>query len=362
MPGVTQTGANPLIQEYATHYGVSEIPMMAGAAMQVMKDIAAIALPYAMIALTLHILVVISKMFIRNEFDFFATAKLIGLLLFLANYSEVTLQLTTLMGGISNDVGHTMGNWSSGQSLTEKVTDVETTIRARKYVAAIQEARKNGTSELLATIGVSFNFDIVDIITSAATHIIILMARSVTYTIREVYLLFLMAVGPFAILFSMFPGFEGNMIHWLKRLIAVSFWGVSLGILDRLLDAYLDNMLSNNSTAGYIPMNIGMCLMYCMAPSITSYYIAGGQTSLMQRMVGFAMVGINRGKMIMGKAGGGSIAKASSGKNSDSGSPSSPSNEKGKSAYGRDSNSGGAGFSYGRGGSGGSINKNTSVA
>jgi hypothetical protein len=92
------------------------------------------------------------------------------------------------------------------------------------------------------------------------------------------------AVGPLAILFSMFPGFEGNLKIWLKWYISVAFWTVTLAILDLILFKYLDYCQANNTLDGITTINIGLALMYLLVPMLTTMYINSQSGHLLSKM------------------------------------------------------------------------------
>jgi hypothetical protein len=124
-----------------------------------------------------------------------------------------------------------------------------------------------------------------DWIIANCTHMIIVVARSVTYIIRSLIMIFLFATGPIAVLFSMFPGFEENLKHWLKYYISVGFWMVSLAVLDLILYNYLQYCEDNDTVDGITTVNIGMALMYLIAPYLTGRYIHAHGSMFMSRMV-----------------------------------------------------------------------------
>jgi hypothetical protein len=194
-----------------------------------------------------------------------------GSLLFLGFYSEIMGEVLELVQYFSNSVDQKIGNMASGESLAQKFLDMS-----------------NKQDLLHPQNGWTFIPNFFDWLTADISHLVIMLARTVTYCIREVSLMFLMAVGPLAIVISLFPGFEQGIGVWFKHFISVSFWGVTLGIIDRLFCAYLDNLALQDNTDGFIPLMICLTLMYCMAPMLTSKYIAHGASSVMSRVVGYA--------------------------------------------------------------------------
>jgi hypothetical protein len=121
---------------------------------------------------------------------------------------------------------------------------------------------------------------------------IIVVTRAILYIVRSLIMVFLFAVGPIAILLSMFPGFEDNLKHWLKYYIMVGFWTVTLAVLDLILYQYLAYCEKNEVLEGITTMNIGVALMYLIAPYLTGRYIGGQGSQFMSRMVQMATTSV----------------------------------------------------------------------
>jgi len=269
---MTSAGQTQLANYFTDHYGISNISAIADAAFNVAAQTQQIAIPLAGLALLILGLRTVTHIFIGDgRVDMLRIVTFFGSCLFLGFYSEIMGQALEIVQYFSDSVDSQLGNMTSGNSLASKYTDA-----THKQYQTHPASGGWGFPNLF------------DWIISFFSGEVIVIARAITYCIREVSLMFLMAVGPFAIVISMFPKFEDGLSHWFKHFIAVSFWGITLGILDRLFEAYLDNISTQDNTDGFIPMTICLTLMYCMAPLLTSKFINQGASAVMSRVVGYA--------------------------------------------------------------------------
>lgn len=271
---------SPQTPNYFTDkYGISNISMMADAAFAVAGQMQQVAIPVAGLAIIIMMFRTVTNLFIGDgKIDMMRIAGFFGCLLFLGFYSEIMSQVLGIVQYFSDAVDSKIGTGKLGFSNDNL---------AVKYANVIKNQPAKGTGLMEKFIGFEFTHPL-NWLMAALSNETIVIARSVTYCIREVSLMFLMAVGPLAIVISLFPAFEGGLSHWFKHFISVSFWGVSLGVIDRLFCSYLDSMILNNSTEGFLPMTLGLTLMYCMAPLLTSKFINQGASAVMSRVVGYA--------------------------------------------------------------------------
>jgi hypothetical protein len=220
----------------------------------------------------IKMLTMITKIYNERQVDFFDLGKTFLLILFLFQYVEVMTQLNSLISYFTDSVQFMFDKYGSGHTVLDKVNEVYD-----KYKEAHPDPGILGT---LSNVG--------DWIVVNCTHMIIVVTRAVIYIIRSLIMVFLFAVGPIAILVSMFPGFEENLKHWLKYYIMVGFWTVTLAVLDLILYQYLDYCEKNSIIDGVTTVNIGIALMYLIAPYLTSRYMGGQGSQFMSRMVQMA--------------------------------------------------------------------------
>jgi len=259
------------VNEFASHYGVTDVANMYSAAVSTASAIKSICLPLVLVALTFVFLGQMTRWVVGEQsFDLIRFGRFLLLLLVLVNYEEILAQLNTVISYFADAAGPTLGNYSSGSSLTDKVN---------------QLLEYNGSKENynLFTDGLS---DLLDWLVANCSHMIIVVSRSVVYCIRELYMMFLIATGPVAVLLSMLPFFDKTLYHWLSAYLSAGCWALTMGVLDRLLNAYLDRMLQTHDGNGLVVMNIGIALMYLMVPYITNKYIGAAHSHFMTQMSG----------------------------------------------------------------------------
>ncbi|MBN8702752.1 MAG: hypothetical protein J0M08_06790 [Bacteroidetes bacterium] len=258
-----------------THGGITNITALYNAALSASGDIQRISLPLVGLAVLLHFFIITTKILTgQREFDFLSSGKLFLLLLFLTNYSEVMGWINEIIHYFTDAIDHKFMNWSSGKSITEIYSGFQQEYKAKYGEPSMFD---NFTEYLI--LGV--------------THLTILVSRSIIYSIRELYMAFLLAVGPLAVLISMFPGFGSNIGNFIRYYFSVAFWAITLAVLDLLLYKYLENCASTNDKEGFFAVNIGMCICYIAAPYLTGRYVSGMASQFMSK---FAQSGTSMGR------------------------------------------------------------------
>ncbi len=279
-------------------FGVTDVATMYNAAQATAAAVQRLCMPLAGIAMLILVATQMTKWAMgEREFDWMTMGRFLLMALFLGSYMEIMPQVNGIITYFSSGLGETIGGYGSGHALTDKVNIMLEKTRNKQDFSFW----KDGLSNLI------------DWLISNCTQIIIIVARAVIYCIRELTMMFLMAVGPVAIALSMFPVFSGSASHWFKMYISVGMWAFTLTMFDMLLSVYLDNMIKNNDDTGLIIMNIGIMLMYLSVPHLTSKFISGVHSQSMQKMVGMAMAASGTaGRVAVGRDGQGG-AKATFG-------------------------------------------------
>lgn len=262
--------------EMGDFFGITNIPGLYAAGVSVAKQLVAVCSPVVGVALLVKLFTVITKIFNERQVDFFDLAKTFLLILFLFQYTEIMTQVNNLVSYFTDSVQFMFDKYGSGHTVVDKVNEV--------YDKYNETHPDPGFMDSLSNIG--------DWIIANCTHMIIVVTRAVLYIVRSLIMVFLFAVGPIAILASMFPGFEDNLKHWLKYYIMVGFWTVTLAVLDLILYQYLEYCEKNKVLDGITTMNIGIALMYLIAPYLTGRYIGSQGSQFMSRMVQMATTSI----------------------------------------------------------------------
>src|ERR1035437_2656832 len=263
-------------------FGITNIPGLYQAGVNVAQQLVKVCAPVVAVALLIKMLTMITKIFNEAQVDFFDLGKTFLLILFLFQYTEVMTQMNNLLSYFTDNVQFMFDKYGSGHTVVDKINEV--------YDKYKETHPDPGIMGALSNIG--------DWIIANCTHMIIVVTRAVIYIVRSLIMVFLFAVGPIAILVSMFPGFEDNLKHWLKYYIMVGFWTVTLAVLDLILYQYLDYCEKNSIIDGVTTVNIGIALMYLIAPYLTNRYIGGQGSQFMSRIVQMATTSIALGSRI----------------------------------------------------------------
>lgn len=109
-------------------------------------------------------------------------------------------------------------------------------------------------------------------------------------TVRTFYLIILGILGPLAFGFSVYPGFEDNLTHWLARYINVFLWLPVANIFGSLIAQLQQEMLRldiarlsttgqtafNSTDTAYLIFLLMAIIGYFTVPSISNYIVRAG--------------------------------------------------------------------------------------
>lgn len=271
MPASTPIGPNngtAVFSDILKYYEKNEMANMIAATMDTFKEVSIVAGQVIPIVLIFHLLIQYTKIVNEGRFEWIETGKMVLLLLFFWNYAEVMGAINLVITHFTDGINERFDKWNSGHSLNDKI---------KELCDMYKEKHPTSVSSIVENFA--------DWIVASCTNLIILIARTVTYAVRDIMLCFLFIVGPIAIVVGLIPGFEGNIQKWFKYYVAVSFWAVTLCILDIFLYNYVDACIKNKNVDGTITVNVTIALMYLMAPYLTGRYIAGEGSNFMSKMV-----------------------------------------------------------------------------
>ncbi len=202
----------------------------------------------------------------------------------------------------------TVFNLASSKSYEE----IEEYINKHPELAKVQvrtkDNKKVGLREFFQTMEENKEVsDVSQFIADSINNIVFWFSRlalSVLLLVRTFVLSILYLLGPLAIGFSLIPGFEGSLVHWLQKYIHVSLWCVVAFVLELVLHTigkidYLS--FANGDYAGVsdVAEGIGVVaiLGYFMVPSMAMWLVQGAITN-------FAGKILSAGKKIAGVIGG----------------------------------------------------------
>ena len=104
--------------------------------------------------------------------------------------------------------------------------------------------------------------------------------RAIIVAIKNIVYAFMLIGGPIPLALSLIPGLGGLAAHWIKNFIVVSFWNVTIAIVDVILEgldvALMANMFNGDEELSIAMLTMLTVVMYLMVPFLTSMLI--GQT------------------------------------------------------------------------------------
>ena len=116
-----------------------------------------------------------------------------------------------------------------------------------------------------------------------------LVVRLLISKMQVMVVAFMYVAGIFAAMLATVPGFGGSFAYWLKNLLSVLFWSLSLAILDNLIVFFLKNYQPDSADAmiDLVVLNLAIIIMYISIPLLTSLYIGHSAVSgIMSKMSG----------------------------------------------------------------------------
>jgi hypothetical protein len=253
----------------AQNFGITNITALYEAGLSVATQLQKVCMPVVAIAMLIRLLTFMTKLYGDKQVDFLGLGKLFLLVLFLFDYTEIMGQVNNIISYFTDNVQIMFDKSGSGHSIVDKVNEVYDHYKTKHPDPGFFDKLSN----------------IMDYLIANCTHMIIVISRALTYIVRSLIMLFLFATGPIAILAAMFPGFEDNLKHWLKYYISVGFWMVTLAVLDLILYQYLQYCEDSDTLDGITTVNIGIALMYMIAPYLTSRYLSTHGSMFMSRMI-----------------------------------------------------------------------------
>ena len=104
--------------------------------------------------------------------------------------------------------------------------------------------------------------------------------RAIIVAIKNIVYAFMLIGGPIPLALSLIPGLGGLAAHWIKNFIVVSFWNVTIAIVDVILEgldvALMADMFNGDEELSIAMLTMLTVVMYLMVPFLTSMLI--GQT------------------------------------------------------------------------------------
>lgn len=176
---------------------------------------------------------------------------------------------------------------------------------AEEFLSSIPEMMETSARKLLAYI----------------LEVAFYAAGLIINAIRTFYLIMLVIIGPLALGFSVFPGFEGTFHSWLSRYVQIFMWLPIANILGTIISKFqalmvekdIERLLASGNYDGadlgyLIFLLFGIC-SYMTIPSVSSWIIESSGAGRALRETSHRAIGV--GRAISAGAGnyGGNIVK-----------------------------------------------------
>lgn len=185
---------------------------------------------------------------------------------------------------------------ASLKAMTAKVDAAYTTANSNLWkdfdLSFDTDKMKKDIEIVLGVIGNTVEMVILKLVRLIAEGLTLLV-RAFVGKMQVLVVVFLSITGPIAILVSMIPGMQGAMGYWFRNLLHAKFWALTIGVLDNIVNFYVDNLIDghitnmmNNATleerfgAVFNLVVVHYCVIgaYMATPLLTSAFI-GGVTS-----------------------------------------------------------------------------------
>jgi hypothetical protein len=136
-----------------------------------------------------------------------------------------------------------------------------------------------------------FTIDILQSVINAVSRGITAVLRLLLFIFQIFLVSALLVVGPLAAMIHSIPIIgDGVLKHWFRVFLTYKFWGITMAVVDIMIDQYLKSVTTQKSiidtleTYAYgngisVIVNIAFIILFIMTPKITSWYMNGHSDS-----------------------------------------------------------------------------------
>lgn len=149
-----------------------------------------------------------------------------------------------------------------------------------------------------------------------ATELVLTVVQLFVQQITSILMQILFVLGPFSILFSILPGFEGKFFKWFSTYITMCFIPIVYDVLNGIIIAKYSDTLSEFSVsniAGSFSMNLVMIVVYLLPFWIAGVVVGSADAGRFLSQTGqLATMALQKGAAgLLSKAGGSAMGKSS---------------------------------------------------
>lgn len=230
----------------------------------------------------------------REQLDLYPLLRPFAIFLCLIFYMGIVDVLNAVLTPVVNAT-NTMVNYQNQvvvNNIKRKQDLIEQMSKKPPYVK--REAEDGWLADVAEQIGALSEYfaSVPEILETAARNLLAYILELFFYAaglvisaIRTFYLIILVIIGPLALGFSVFPGFEGTFMSWLARYVQIFMWLPIANILGTIIAKFqtlmvehdIDKMIANGNydgaDIGYLIFLIfGIC-SYMTIPSVAGWII-----------------------------------------------------------------------------------------
>ena len=212
----------------------------------------------------------------QKTWDLMGSMRVLGFIFFIAFYNEFATSIIWTADNISN------------------LFEAKKEIMAALGKISIGDVTQNHSTSLglLGSLPYDDFSSFVAWLMSKIQEGLSLFVRLLIGKMQVMILAFMYVAGIFAAMLATIPGFSGSFGHWLKNLLSVLFWSLTLAILDNLMVFFFKSYQPDPADAmiDLVVLNLAIIIMYISVPLLTSLYIghaaASGMISRMSGAIG----------------------------------------------------------------------------
>ena len=265
--------SNPGIMENGTFQGAL------GAAKVLVSTASGTCLSVAFAMLAVQVFWMITQVIVfQKAWDLMAVLRVLGFIFFITFYNELATSIIWTADNISN--------------LFEAKKEI---LNALAKISTGDISQTHETSlGILGTLPYDDFSSFVAWLMSKIQEGLSLFVRLLIGKMQVMLLSFMYVAGIFAAMLATIPGFGGSFTHWLKNLLSVLFWSLTVAILDNLMVFFFKSYQPDPADAmiELVVLNLAIIIMYISVPLLTSLYMGHAAASGIMSRMGGAMGGI----------------------------------------------------------------------
>ncbi|QHT70751.1 hypothetical protein GXP67_30935 [Rhodocytophaga rosea] len=251
----------------------------------------------------------------KEPLDFYPLLRPFALFLVIIFYMGLIDVLNAVLTPVV-DATNTMVNYQN-QTVAANIKRKQNILRnqAKKPIYQQKEEEEGWLYDVANKVGAAEEFlsSIPEMLETSARKLLAYILEIAFYaagliisSIRTFYLIMLVIIGPLALGFSIFPGFEGTFNSWLSRYVQIFMWLPIANILGTIISRFqalmvekdIERLMQNGNYDGadlgyLIFLLFGIC-SYMTIPSVASWIIESSGAGRALRETSHRAIGVGR--------------------------------------------------------------------